>query len=136
MNKKELIERVRALALPRGQYVVFGSGPMAAHGIRLTRDIDILVTTALYERLKKEGWEVAHWDSGAEYLAKGIFEVDDSWNYEPYNPKPEEIISIAEIIDGIPFAPLREVLKWKKAFGREKDKVHIRLLEAYLASNA
>jgi len=107
---------------------------MAAHGIRTTRDIDILVTTDLYEKLKEEGWKVQHWDSGAEYLAQGIFEVDDSWNYEPYNPTPEDIIKIAEIIDGIPFAPLEEVLKWKKAFGREKDRAHISLLEDYLSN--
>jgi hypothetical protein len=90
-----------------------------------------LATTELYKRLKADGWSVKHWDSGAEYLTRGIFEVDDSWDYGTYNPSPEEVIARAEMIDGIPFAPLGEVLKWKKAFGRKKDEADIRLIKEH-----
>lgn len=126
-----IIERVKELNLPHGQYVVFGSGPLAVHGIRETNDVDLLVTTELYNQLKEQGWEEKEWELGGTYLCKGIYEVDNSWSYGDYDPGPEEIITIAEMHDGIPFAPLTEVIKWKHAFGRPKDLEDIELIQAY-----
>jgi hypothetical protein len=50
----DIFREVKALDLPFGEYVVFGSGPLAAHGIRPTSDVDLFVTTMLYEKLKAE----------------------------------------------------------------------------------
>ena len=50
-------------------------------------------------------------------------------------PRQKNLLKMAEIIEGIPFAPLTEVLKWKKAFGRPKDVVDIELIEQYLESH-
>lgn len=133
LTSMDIIEVVKALNLPLGHYVVFGSGPMAAHGIRQSRDIDLLVTNKLYEQLKDEGWQEKAWDEGGGYrLVRGVFEADDSWNYGSYNPTPEEIISKSGIIDGIPFAPLDEVVKWKQTFGRPKDLTDVELIEQFL----
>lgn len=128
----EIIKKVKALNLPSDQYVVFGSGPLAIHGIRKSRDVDLFVTTALYEQLKKEGWVEKEWELGGYYLSKDEYEIDDTWEYGEYHPTPEQIIAIAEVVDGVPFAPLREVLKWKQAFGREKDLADVVLIEKYL----
>ena len=137
MTSTDIINKVKDLNLPLGQYVVFGSAPLAVHDIRQTQDIDLFVTASLYQQLKNsEGWQEREWDSGGHYLSKGIFEVDDSWDYGDYNPSPEEIIAIAEVWQGVSFAPLSEVLKWKKAFGREKDKVDVNLLERYLKQSS
>ena len=137
MTSTEIIKKVKELDLPLGQYVVFGSGPMAVHDIRETRDVDLFVTPTLYQHLKNgRGWLEKEWDSGGQYLSKDIYEADDSWDYGEYNPSPEEIIAIAEVFQGVPFAPLAEVLKWKKAFGREKDKADVDLLERYLKQNS
>lgn len=127
----DIVAKVKELNLPHGQYVVFGSGPLAVHGIRETNDIDLLVTTELYNQLKEEGWEEREWELGGTYLSKDICEVDDSWIYGDYDPEPEEIIAIAEMHDGVPFAPITEVLKWKQAFGRPKDLEDIELIRAY-----
>ena len=128
-----IFQKVKELNLPPGQYVVFGSGPLAAHSIRPTRDVDLFVTTALYQQLKNEGWEEKGWPlTGGKYLSKDdLYEVDDTWHYGDYNPAPEAIIAVADIMDGVPFAPLAEVLKWKKAFGRPKDLKDIILIEQY-----
>lgn len=131
-----IIQKVKDLELPIGEYVVFGSGPLAIHGIRPTRDVDILVTTKLYNQLKELGWEEKNWDSGGLYLSKDIYEIDDSWNYGVYNPNPEEIILKAEVRDGVPFAPLEEVLKWKQAFGRPKDLEDIKLIREYMVRSS
>jgi hypothetical protein len=71
----------------------------------------------------------------AHRLSHGVFEAVDTWHYGAYNPTLEEIIGVAERIDDVPFAPIREVLKWKKAFGRRKDIADIVLIEAYLSSS-
>lgn len=127
-----IFEKVKTLNLPVGQFVVFGSGPLTAHGIRESRDIDLLVTSSLYKELKHAGWEEKEWPSGGCYLVKDEIEADDSWHYGDYNPAPSEVIAKAEIVEGVPFAPLTEVLKWKQAYGRPKDLDDIRLIEDYL----
>lgn len=50
-----IFDHVKSLNLPFGEYVVIGSGVMSAHGIRQHKDVDLLVTPALYETLKKDG---------------------------------------------------------------------------------
>lgn len=132
----DVVKKVALLRLPKGEYVVFGSGPLAAHGIRASNDIDLFITSKLYQRLKADGWEEKQWASGGNYLAKDEFEADDSWHYNTYNPTPEYLISKAEYIEGIPFAPLSEVLAWKRAFRRPKDLQDIELIKTYLAKKS
>jgi hypothetical protein len=133
----DIFQNVEALHLPPNQYVVFGSGPLEAYGIRPTRDVDLFVTSVLYQELKVAGWEEKTWDlMPGKYLAKdGLYEADDTWHYGDYDPTPEEIIAVADIIRGVPFAPIIEVLKWKRAFGRPKDLADIALIEQYLAGH-
>ncbi len=130
----DLINKIKQLNLPFGKYIVFGSGPLQAHGIRKTRDIDLLVLPELYNQLQQEGWEERSWETQLQgrYLYKDNMEVVDNWTYGEYNPDPKWLIENAEIIDGIPFAPLEEVIKWKSAYGRDKDIVDIKLIEEYL----
>lgn len=132
----DIFRAVKALDLPFGQYVVFGSGPLAAHGIRPTNDVDLFVTTTLYEKLKAEGWEEKelYTPAGGLYLCQGIYDADDTWDYGTYNPTPTGLIETAGVIDGIPFAPLTDVLRWKEAFGRPKDLADIELIRQYMKS--
>lgn len=139
MDKKDFIRKVKALNLPSGEYVVFGGGPFVVHGIRETRDIDLFVTSRLYEALRAKGWKEEDWDLiEGQFLSHGICQADDTWNYGTYNPTPEELIERADMIDGVPFAPLVDVLRWKeefwKAFGRPKDLADIELIRGYMES--
>ena len=53
-----IIERVKKLRLPFGQYVVIGSGTLDALGIRRAVDIDIAVLSELHAALRATGeWE-------------------------------------------------------------------------------
>lgn len=130
-----IFETVRALDFPKGSYVVFGSGPMAAHGLRESSDVDILATNRLYEYLKAAGWKEKKWDDGGFSLAKDNVEIFRTWNYGIYRPDPAELIAQAEVIEDIPFVQLSEVLEWKLAFGREKDLKDAETLKDYLSSN-
>ena len=129
-----IIKEIKSLNLPFGKYAVFGSGPLHIHGIRETTDVDIVVLPEIYNQLKRSGWVEKSWESGppGRYLQLGNIEIVDNWKYGEYNPDPLEIISNAEIIHGIPFVRLEEVLKWKRVFGREKDKKDIKLIEEFL----
>ena len=46
-QSKKLLEELRKLNLPGGQYAVFSSGPMAVRGIKLANDIDIFAIQRL-----------------------------------------------------------------------------------------
>jgi hypothetical protein len=130
----DIVEEVKALDLPPRQYVVFGAGPLAAHGIRDTGDVDLFVATGLYEHLKASGWLEKTTSCGKVHLSSGLYEADDSWTYGDYNPTIGELVATADLIDSVPFAPLAEVLEWKRAFGRPKDLRDIVLIEQHLGT--
>lgn len=134
-----IFEEVKSLNFPIGEYLIAGSGPMAAHGIRDYKDIDILASEKLYEDLKKSKWEICLLDGVGgkrEVLKYEKFEVGKNLWVNSYNPNTEEILKSAEIINDVPFLPLSELIKYKKALGREKDLRDIILIEEYLKNKA
>lgn len=58
MNKEYIIKKVKSLGFPKGSYIVFGSCPMAIAGLRESNDIDMLVTSEIYNKMKNVGWKV------------------------------------------------------------------------------
>lgn len=131
-----IFEKVKSLNLPLGKYVVFGSGPMAVHGIRENHDIDILAIPEVYEQLKLDSnWHEKTWPSGDICLEKEDFEITNKWKFDSYEPDIQKLIDEAEVINGVPFVKLEEVLAWKKVRGKEKDLKDIQLIEDYLKTN-
>lgn len=133
MNRKELVEKLKALGLPMGSFVVFGSGPLAAAGIRETNDIDLLVNGRLYAHMKENGWSEKLGANGEHMLENGDFEVSRSWKFGPYNPHFSDLYTAADIFDGIPFVNLHEVRTWKIQSSRPKDRRDIELIDRYMA---
>lgn len=128
----DVFKKIKALNLPLGEYCVVGSGSLFAYGIREARDIDILVTSSLYKILKENGWKIRQYEDGGEYLAFDCFEACTTFRCKNYHPNPKDQIKTAEIIKGVPFLRLEELLKWKREFGRDKDLKDISLIEEYL----
>lgn len=144
-NKKQkelsISEKVKQLNLPIGEYVVVG-GAMEAHGIRKVNDIDIVVMPKLFDELIQKGWKVCRCDkcqamrrAGTKkqiLKSEGIDILSEySW-YDKYQADTEELVKNADIIDGIPFVQLKELLKWKKVADREKDRKDVELIEKFL----
>lgn len=130
-----IFERVAELGLPLGQYAVIGSGVMAAHGIRDFKDIDLLVTPELYEELKQKGWQEKAVRPDFIVIEKGMAEASPGIMTLPtYRPDISKLIAEADIINGIPFVKLEEVIAFKRAMGREKDFKDIELIENYLGA--
>ena len=132
MTRQDIIDAVKTLDLPKGSYIVFGSCPLAVAGIREAGDIDMLVTEKLTDDLKKAGWKQVNKGANDKPYTRGVFEAHSSWDFSSYSPALDHLLKSATFIDGIPFASLAEVRKWKMASGRPKDLDDIKLIDRYL----
>ena len=133
----DIVSRVKALNFPLGQYCVFGSGVLEIHGIRKARDVDLLVTDELYQRLKREGWrrKWIFWRTlWAKCVTNGEYEAFTNiyWG-STYRPDTRALIERAEFHDDVPFLQLSDLLEFQRHLPRAKDKQSVRLIEKYLA---
>lgn len=135
MTKEEIITKVKGLNFPEDSYVVFGSCPLAAFGIREANDIDLLVSEEIFTELKENGWQELRKGSNDIPLVHDVFEAHNNWNFSSYNPTLKHLLTSATLVDGVPFASLEEVRKWKVASGRSKDLADIELIDRYLAKS-
>ena len=135
MNRQKFAA-LKKYNLPLGQYAITGSGPLGIRNLREIDDIDIVVSSELQDfligkfgltddgRVKK----VVFPEGGIEAFWEGSFygqQKDDQ------APTVVGIISRAEIIEGLPFAFLEDVLYFKHKTKRDKDLKDIRLIEEW-----
>jgi hypothetical protein len=139
IENKQKFDLVKSLNLPIGHYAITSSGPLGIRGIRLINDIDLVVDNELWQTLKKKYGEITEdgiskiiIDNGQiEVLGKGSF-----WsNYHKEDPTIKDQIAQADIIDGLPFVNLQQVIYFKKKLGREKDLRDMELVEKYRDKN-
>lgn len=131
-----VFEEVRKLRLPLGKYLVLGSGILAALGIREAKDLDLLVTEDIFDRLRNEGWkyeEIVIENRVRQKLTTDGTEVFKDFWYGSESPKTGDLIAGAQVIDGIPFLSLQKLAEIKRIMGREKDQKDILLIEDYFA---
>ncbi len=128
-----IIERIKKLDLPFGHYVVIGSGPLDALGIRPANDIDIAVTPELFAALRATGeWE-EETRYGKTFLMRNTdgLDINPELSWSDYPTTTQEAIASALVIDGVPFMNLEELKRFKRALGREKDAADIARIEEY-----
>jgi hypothetical protein len=126
---KEILEELRSLRLPAGEFAVFGSGPLLVRGIIETvSDLDVLCRNA--------AWNVAQRLSSAEtteygsrVVSHGPISFGTTWGLGEFDV--DELIDEAEMIDGLPFVRLQHVVAYKKVAGRAKDLAHLDLIEVW-----
>ena len=130
----ELIQRVQGLNIPAGTFAIFGSGPMAIRGLKEPNDIDIVVTKETYEIFRsKDGWDEKTYNGREKhYLEKDGVELWNSWG--PGDWDITQLISTAEMIDGLPYVTIDHVLAWKERNSRPKDMADITKIKEYLSS--
>lgn len=131
-----LIRKLSSLNLPPTEYVIAGSGPLLAHGLRDTiGDLDLVARGAAWKIVLGFADPVIA-PSGCGRMVslfRGEIEVFDRWL--PGTPDPDAMIDGAERIQGFPFCSLAEVLAWKEKLNREKDQGDIRLIRLHLRSS-
>jgi hypothetical protein len=137
LSDHRLIRLLAKLRLPPGDYVVTGSGPLLAHGLKQTiHDLDLVARGKAWECAARLG-EFVPSHSGTGHcivLFGGRIEVFDYWLGGMVDT--DAMIDSAEFIDGIPFLPLADTLRWKRGLGRAKDLADIALIEGHLAAAA
>ena len=131
MNERttQLFDTLRALDLPMGDYAVFGSGPLIVRGVvDADNDLDVVSRGDAWDRARLLGEIVTLPEHGVDVasFADGAVTVGESWAYGDIDI--DEVIDTAETIDGLPFARLEFVVRYKQAAGRPKDLEHLRLL--------
>lgn len=125
---QKLLQKLGKLNLPKDKFVVFGSAVLAAHGIREARDLDLVVTRDLFDELTKK-FPLDSFEDGSPRILIGEIEImlDPGFGFDT-----EEWIKNADVIDGVRFVKLEDLMEWKKKMGREKDLKDIKLIEDYL----
>jgi hypothetical protein len=93
----------------------------------------MLVSDEVLSSLRQIGWVQIDKGEDDRPFTHDVFEAHTSWNFSSYKPTLDQLLGTADIIDGIPFASLNEVRKWKAASGRPKDLHDIELIDTYLS---
>lgn len=130
----DYIERVKALGLPAGEYMVCGSAILELLGIRKAGDIDLLVSPALMKELEEErGW-IRHpkYPTTVDH-PDHIAGAKESLDFMRENYTLAELMPKAFVQDGIPFMSLETLREAKTQLGREKDLKDIALIDGHLS---
>lgn len=133
MTRQEIIAKVHELKLPKNSYVVFGSGPLAAAGIREAGDIDLYVNQDVLNSLIQAGWRQIHKGPGDAPYTRDDYEAHANWDFSPYAPTLDHLLETAQVIDDVAFASLEEVRRWKFESGGEKHLADVARIDEYLA---
>ncbi len=132
----DIFSELKKLNFPQEKYLVIGGAALAGRNLKQTRDLDILVEKDFLENLRKDhNWKYHPRIIPTEEA--GL--VNEEGTVELYptvggvDLKFEEMKAREEIIQGIPFANLRDIFLIKQSYRREKDLKDIELIERYLA---
>ena len=114
-------------------FVIFGSGPLLAHGLRRrVGGLDTVACGRTWEHVRGLGVRTVVPPSGTEMIQlwHGLIEVSPEWITPRWDAN--ELIDQADVIDGLRFARLEQVLAYKRLLRRPKDLRDITVLEAAL----
>lgn len=132
MTRHRLLEDLAALELPPGDFVIFGSGPLLARGwIDDVGDLDVVARGAAWDRARELGREehLEEWGVTVVNIGAGIT-VGTRWAIGDVDVNA--LIDGAEVIDGLPFAPLDAVVAYKRISARPKDLEHLAVVAHHL----
>ncbi|ENX55477.1 MULTISPECIES: hypothetical protein [Acinetobacter] len=130
MDKSELISRLISLDLPKDEYVVVGGGVLAAHCIRDTADIDLVVSPELFCHLQAT-WNQKIRPNGKIGLYQGCFEAYLDVNCGDSQESFQTLLASSDVIAGIHFMHLSILAAFKRNYGRKKDLSDLNLIAAF-----
>ncbi|MGW3565236.1 hypothetical protein ACWDSL_15380 [Streptomyces sp. NPDC000941] len=131
LSEQPLFKKLISLDLPANDFLVAGSGPMLAHGIRSNvGDLDIVARGPAWKKALRLGTPLPAPLGYAEHivLASGDIEVLNGW----FDYDINKLIDEGETFNGVRFAPLPRVMEWKSRLNREKDRDDIEVISRYL----
>ena len=126
------LDVLRRLDLPRGDYAIFGSGPLMVRGIiDSVNDLDIICRGEAWELAKRAG-ELKYlpaYDVHIVEMAGGQITFGTEWGIGDFDI--DELIDSADEIAGLPFVRLEYVADYKRIARRPKDAEHLRALRKW-----
>jgi hypothetical protein len=129
VREHRLIRLLTNLRLPTNDYVIFGSGPLLAHGLRTDiGDLDIVARGTAWDicaSLHQPQPALSGYGSMIR-LYGGALEIVDRWISPLWDT--DQLIDNAQVIDGLPFASLIDVVASKWATDRPKDHTDLGLI--------
>jgi len=126
---RRLAMLVSELDLDLRDFVIFGSGPMLAHGLRYgIHDLDIVARGPAWRRVAEHGCPGTGSVNGAPMAVfwDGLIQCSQGWISADWDS--DDLIDRAETIQGWPFARLTDVLAYKQVLLRPKDYPDIAVL--------
>jgi hypothetical protein len=136
-----LIRRLEAivieLGLDRRDFVVFGSGPLLAHGIRRNIcDLDVVARGRAWNTVRQRGEPAVALLNGAPMatFCDGKIQFSSGWISGTWNV--DDLIDYADVIEGLRFARLDEVIKYKRMLDRPKDRADVKAIMAALTARS
>lgn len=133
MTAANILNRLQQLGLPPGAYVVHSSASLVLRGILPEAgDLDLVAGAAAWN------WALGLVADGRAQLEQGRqdarvkvgadVEVYDGWMGE----RAADLIARAELVAGVPCAPLADVIAMKQRLDRPKDREHLKQIRAHL----
>jgi hypothetical protein len=126
LSENRLIRRLAVLVseldLNVRDFVIFGSGPMLAHGLRHgIHDLDVVARGPAWQRVLERGCPGTGSVNGAPMALfwNGLIQFSQGWITADWDA--DDLIERAQSIQGWPFAPLADVLAYKEILLRPKD---------------
>src|ERR1700760_97523 len=126
---RSLVKLAADLDLDRRNFVIFGSGPLLAHGLRQhIRDLDIVARGSVWRSVCQYGAPATGEINGAPLaiFCGGLIQFSQGWISEDWDG--DALIDRGEIVQGLPFAQLTDVLAYKQHLRRPKDIADIQAL--------
>jgi len=133
LSENRLVRRLATLVteldLDLRDFVIFGSGPLLAHGLRSgIHDLDIVARGSVWEQVRAYGRQGTGSVNGAPMALfwNGLIQFSQGWISADWDA--DDLIDRAESIQGWPFARLTDVLAYKQVLLRQKDRPDIAAL--------
>jgi len=126
---ESLLQQLKRLKLPLGDFAIFGSGPLIVrHIIPATSDLDIICRGAAWEMARRIGTTeyLEEYEVTVVTMYDGRISIGTKWGIR--NVDVDNLIDTAEIIDGLPFVRLEHVVKYKTERASIKDIRHLEAL--------
>ncbi len=136
LHQHPLIRLLDTLRLPAADYVIFGSGPLLAHGIRThLGDLDLVARGTAWNLCARIAAPRPA-PSGHGHMIRlhgGALEIVDRWLTAAFDT--DQLIDNADHIDGLPFARITDVVASKRHTNRPKDRADLALIHTALTGS-
>lgn len=118
-DKQSLIQRVKELSFPDGEYWVVAGGAMVMHGFRpQTHDIDLGCSSLFADILERQGYPTTLCDDGTRKIRySDDVEIFENW-----------LEGEVEMVGSVPVVSADGLIRMKSKLGREKDLADIELI--------